>query len=130
VAELEEPVKMVALVCACFGLRISECLALKWSDVDWLQGKLRVERAIVHQRVDTVKTICSQKKMPVDAEMLEVFKIGRQQTEFSENEDWVFASPVQLGRLPISYPWVWRTLQRAARRMGIGKLPTHSFRHS
>lgn len=130
IIELEEPIRTVALVCACFGLRISECLALKWCDVDWLQGKLRVERAIVHQRVDTVKTVYSQKKMPMDAEMLEVFKAWRQQTEFSQNEDWIFASPVQLGRLPISYPWIWRTLQRAAKKAGIGRLPTHSFRHS
>ena len=34
------------LVCVCFGLRISECLALRWSDVDWLDGKLRVERGM------------------------------------------------------------------------------------
>jgi integrase len=84
VTELEQPIRTVALVCACFGLRISECLALKWCDVDWLQGKLRVERAIVHQRVDTVKTVYSQKKMSMDAEMLEVFKAWRQQTEFGE----------------------------------------------
>jgi integrase len=33
-----------------FGLRISECLALKWSDMDWLSGKLSIERGIVKQR--------------------------------------------------------------------------------
>ena len=32
---LAEPFRTLALVCVCFGLRISECLALKWSDVDW-----------------------------------------------------------------------------------------------
>jgi integrase len=44
---LSEPFRTIALVCVCFGLRISECLALKLSDVDWLNGKLRVERGIV-----------------------------------------------------------------------------------
>ena len=33
VAELHEPYRTIALICVCFGLRISECLALKWSDV-------------------------------------------------------------------------------------------------
>jgi integrase len=47
VGKLEEPIRTIALVCVCFGLRISECLALKWADVDWLNAKLRVERAIV-----------------------------------------------------------------------------------
>ena len=56
VQHLEEPFRTMALLCVCFGLRISECLALKWCDVDWLSGKLRIERAIVRQRVDDVKT--------------------------------------------------------------------------
>jgi integrase len=35
---------------------VSERLALRWSDVDWLSGKLNVERGIVNQIVDDVKT--------------------------------------------------------------------------
>lgn len=35
---LEESIRTIALVCVCLGLRISECLALKWSDVDWLKA--------------------------------------------------------------------------------------------
>jgi integrase len=42
-SQLKEPFGTMALVCVCFGLRISECLALKWDDVDWLNGLLRVE---------------------------------------------------------------------------------------
>jgi integrase len=57
IRHLEEPFRTLALVCVCFGLRVSECLALKWSDVDWLDGKLRVERGIVRQQVGKVKTI-------------------------------------------------------------------------
>ena len=53
--QLGEPFRTMALLCVCFGLRISECLALKWCDVDWLNGKLRIERGIVRQRVDDVK---------------------------------------------------------------------------
>jgi integrase len=33
VDRLEEPIHTIALVCVCFGLCISECLALKWRDV-------------------------------------------------------------------------------------------------
>ncbi len=38
---LDEPFRTMALVCVCFGLRISECLALRWSDIDWLEARLR-----------------------------------------------------------------------------------------
>jgi len=30
--QLEEPFRTMALLCCCLGLRISECLALKWSE--------------------------------------------------------------------------------------------------
>lgn len=74
IRHLEEPFRTLALVCVCFGLRISECLALKWSDVDWLNSKLSVERGIVRQQVGEVKTIYSGRLMAVDAEMLEVLR--------------------------------------------------------
>jgi integrase len=117
------------LVCVCFGLRISEALALRWSDVDWLNGKLHVERGIVRQQVDDVKTVYSQKQMSINGELLQVLKLWKQTTQFSTQEDWVFASPVQLGALPVLYPWVWKAFQHAAAKAGIGKLSTHTMRH-
>jgi integrase len=130
IQQLEEPFRTLALVCICFGLRISECLALKWSDVDWLSGKLKVQRAIVRQEEGPVKTESSAKSMTIDAEMLEVLKQWRQATQFSGDGDWIFASPVQLGGLPWSYPWVWRLFQYAAAAADVGKLGTHTLRHS
>jgi integrase len=130
VQHLEEPFRTIALVCVCFGLRISECLALKWSDVDWLNSKLRVERGIVRQQVDDVKTDYSRKQMSIDGDMLEKLKAWKQATQFASSDDWVFASPVQLGGLPWSYPWVWHVFQKAASDAGVGKVSTHTMRHS
>jgi len=127
---LDEPFRTMALMCVCFGLRISECLALKWSDVDWLHGTLDVERGIVRQQVGDVKSAYSRKQMSVDPELLEVIKRWKQTTQFGQDTDWVFASPVQLGTLPWSYPWVWRVFQAAASDAGVGKLATHTMRHS
>jgi integrase len=127
---LDEPFKTAALLCACLGLRISEALALRWSDVNWLEGKLTVERGIVRQHVDDVKTTGSRKHMSIDSQLLNVLKTWRQTTQFASNEDWVFASPVQLGRLPWSYPNVLRKFHRAAEQAGIGKVATHVMRHS
>ncbi len=70
-SHLKEPFGTMALVCICFGLRISECLALRWSDVDWLNGLLRVERGIVEQNVDDVKTDESRKSLAVADELLD-----------------------------------------------------------
>jgi integrase len=128
--QLSDPFHTIALLSVCFGFRISECLALRWSDIDWLGGKLSIERSIVRQNVDEVKTVCSGRKMSLDAELMRVLSEWRQRTQFSENEDWVFASPSKLGRLPWSYPAVLIAFQRASMKAGIGNLGTHTMRHS
>jgi integrase len=130
IVQLGEPFRTMALLCVCFGLRISECLALRWSDVDWINRKLTVERGIVCQHVDDVKTTESRKQMSTDSGLLEVLKLWKQATQFSAQEDWIFASPVQLGRLPWSYPYVWLMFQNAASDASVGKLGTHTMRHS
>jgi integrase len=130
IEHLKQPFRTMALVCVCFGLRISECLALRWSDVDWLNGKLRIERGIVEQNIDDVKTDGSRKVMSIDKELLELLKLWKQKTQFPSNEDWIFASPLKLGRLPYSYTGVWRELQRASAASGIGTFGTHTFRHT
>ncbi|MGB8989657.1 MAG: site-specific integrase [Candidatus Sulfotelmatobacter sp.] len=117
--QLEEPFRTMAVVCLCFGLRISECLGLKWSDVDWLNGMLNVERGIVHQVVDDVKTPESQRLMYIDVEVLGVLKMWKQRSQFSGADDWMFASQVQIGRLPFSYAEVWRVLRKATAAAGI-----------
>jgi len=130
VGRLRQPFGTMAMVCVCFGLRVSECLALRWSDVDWLNGTLRVERGIVEQNVDGVKTDGSRKSLTIAKELLDRLHEWRQATEFSSDGDWIFASPMKLGRLPYSYTGFWRELQRAATDAGIGRLGTHTFRHT
>ena len=61
VEHLEDPARNIPLVSVCFGLHISECLGLKWSDVDWFDGKLRVD---------------SGKLMSVDSQVLKVLARG------------------------------------------------------
>ena len=130
VSHLRVPFNTLALMCVCFGFRISEALALKWADVDWLKGTLRVERGIVQQVVDDVKTDESRKTFIIADDLLAVLKVWKQATQFSAPEDWMFASPVQIGRLPWSYTGVKEELQRAANEAGIGHLRSHTFRHT
>lgn len=127
---LREPFRTMALLCCCLGLRISECLALKWSDVDWLNGKLLVERGIVCQKVDDVKTAESRKQLVIAGELLGALQAWKRAAQFSASGDWMFASTVQRGKLPWSYDQVWRVYQKAAKAAGIGGLGTHVLRHT
>jgi integrase len=128
--ELHEPFATMALLCVCLGLRISEALALRWADVDWLGSRLSVRRGIVEQVVADVKTEGSARTFNLTSEMLERLKSCKQRSDFSGAEDWIFASPIKLGRLPYSYTGVWRELERAAEAAKVGHLGTHSFRHT
>jgi integrase len=113
-SHLEEPFRTMALLCVSLGLRISECLALKWKDVDWLNGKLRVERGIVRQVVGDVKTSNSERTMSLDAELLGVLRTWHTASQFSAPDDWMFASPIKRGQLPWSYKQVWLGYRKAA----------------
>ena len=128
--ELHEPFATMALLCVCLGLRISEALALRWADVDWLGSRLSVRRGIVEQVVADVKTEGSARTFNLTSELLERLKSWKQRSEFSGAEDWIFASPIKLGRLPYSYTGVWRELERASEAAKIGHLGTHAFRHT
>jgi integrase len=127
---LSEPFCTIAFLCACLGLRISECLGLQWRDVDWLNSRLSVKRGIVRQVVDDTKTPESQKNIPISAELVEMLTGWKQTTQFGEPADWKFASPVQLGALPWSYPNVWRVFKPAVAQGGTGHISPHVLRHT
>lgn len=129
-SNLPQPFHEIALLCLLLGLRISECLALRWADVDWLQLRLNIDRSIVNQTVEDVKTVESRRNMPLDLSLMDVLKAWKQTSKFSAADDWMFASPSQLGRLPWSYDQVWRVYQKAASAAEIGRLGTHSLRHT
>ena len=77
-----------------------------------------------------MKTEESRKTMMLDSRLLTVLSAWRQQSEFRRPEDWIFPSPVKLGRLPYSYTGYWRALQDASATAGLGRLGTHTFRHT
>jgi integrase len=122
--------RTMLLVALSFGLRISEVLGLKWKDVNWLDQTISIERGVVKQIVDDVKSAHSAKTMVIADELLNVLKQWKQTTQFSFPEDWIFASPVKLGRQPLSYTHVWESLDVAAKTAGIGHISSHSFRHT
>lgn len=125
-----DPFRTMAQIAVCFGLRVSELLALQWRDVNWLEQKLSIERAIVMQNLDEVKTEASRKQMSIANDLLEILRQWHQRTTFAQATDWIFASPAQIGKLPISYPHYERQLKAAADRAGIGQIGTHTMRHT
>ena len=121
----------MALLCVCLGLRISEALALRWADVDWLGSRLSVRRGIVEQIVDDVKTEGSARTFNLAGELLERLKSWKQRVRFFGTLRTGFSqAQSNSADFPYSYTGVWRELERAAKAAKIGHLGTHAFRHT
>ena len=48
---LPEPYNLMVLVCGALGLRVSEMLALKWSDFDFKNRTLEIQRVFTHNEI-------------------------------------------------------------------------------
>jgi len=131
-SELQNPACAVVFLTAGTGLRISEALGLKWSDVDFRSGVINLSRAVVHQHVGEMKTEASQKPVPVDGALAVVLRYWSTQTWYRQPDDWVFASPKMHGKQPYWPETLLRCyVQPTAKRLGIGKqIGWHSFRRT
>jgi integrase len=79
--ELREPFGTLALACVCLGLRVSEGLGLRWSDVDWLESHITIRRGIVMQHEDECKTKDSAKTFVLADDLLNRLKTWKQATQ-------------------------------------------------
>jgi len=80
----------MAIVAQCTGLRVSEILALKWSDIDFEHLTMRVTRKIVNGRVDEDRY--SEDDLPMDPDFATHLLDWKRQCPTSP-ENWVFANP-------------------------------------
>lgn len=132
IRELPQKMRVIGIVAATTGLRISEVLGLKWKDIDWKSSQMEVTRSVVDGVIGKCKTETSRRPVPIDSLTAQEMLAWKQETAYAEPEDWVFASEHVQGRMP---PWpdtlLDRVLQPAAKRAGIKKwVGFHTFRHT
>lgn len=126
---LIEPYRSMVIVAMSLGLRVSELLALKWSDFDFDGLMVSVERGVVHGRVSDTKTEGSTEELPLHENFAAL--VQEWQREAKPNEGgWMFANestgkPFHASTIQQDY------LRPAGRRIGLGDgLGWHTFRHS
>ena len=95
-----------------------------------VQERRRFQDAIERFEQGHQQNVLSGQGAESEQELLERLRLWKRCSQFRADTDWIFASPMKIGRLPYSYNGVLLTLQRAADAAGIGKLTTHAFRHS
>jgi integrase len=130
--QLTSPFRLMVLLDVTTGLRRSELLALKWSDVNFSSLELNVVRSIYRRIVGNCKTNTSRKPVPLDTHVAADLWLWKEASKYSKVDDWIFASPRTHGKFPY-WPDVLllKIIRPAARRAGIDKrIGWHTFRHS
>lgn len=131
-SELKDPWRTAVYLAVTTGLRVSELLALKWEDVEFTAGEIRLLRGIVRQHIGEMKTEASRKPVPLDAELAKVLAQWRGQCPYNQDLDYIFGSPDKHGKQPY---WPNAAMEDhirpAAKRAGIQKrLGWHTLRHT
>ena len=110
------------------GLRRGELLGLKWEDIDFEHGNLRVKRQVARINGEVVeaplKTKNAYRTLPLAEDTIQVLKQQRNKTGSSP---WVFPSPTGG---PISPDSVLHMLHRVLKRAGLPRVRFHDLRHT
>ena len=137
IAQLDAPEQALAFLSAATGLRISESLGLKWSDIDFAGKLINVRRTWLQGKVGKPKTKAAAAPVPLGPALAKAMSEWRATTDYGADEDWVFASHKTKGKQPREGGVAAADyLRPAAIRAGVisadyvGRFGWHNFRHS
>jgi integrase len=127
-AALPAPYNLIVLVIGCMGYRISEVLALQWSDINWESRSIEIQRVFTHNQIQEVpKTDASGNELPLIQKLVDALKVWQESQK--TDSPFVFASPVTGG--PMSASTMSKNyLKPTALRLGIKGIGFHAIRHS
>lgn len=114
------------------GLRISEAIALYWSDLDLDNGTAWVVRGFVKGHFGDVKTEASKKQVPLHDYQIKDLRAWREVASYTEDSDLVFGSHLTKGQRPYWPDMILkRHIRPLAEKLGIKKrIGWHTFRRT
>jgi integrase len=145
--QLQQPEYTMLVLVAATGMRMSEMLRLKWSDISGERGEIRIRRTYVYGELETgAKTRLSKSVVAMHHVLGQLLKVWRAESTYATDDDFVFASQKLKGHKPRRGSMVVADhLKPAAVRAGVievkdgktymgGELVKrfgfHTFRHS
>lgn len=126
----------LVLTCAATALRASEIVALRWSDIRWDEGRIRISKRWAKGKDDKTKTEASDDYVPMHPVLAVSLNDWRKQSPYAKSTDFVFPSFKCNGKVPLSpSTFVADHLRPAAKAAGV-RIPDgerfglHNLRHS
>jgi integrase len=121
--------RAIFLTAAMTGLRKGELLALRWKDVDWTAGRIRVRQNYVRGEFGTPKSKRSSRSVPMADEVAGELDRLCTQSRWQGEDDLVFAHRLTGGPLPKA-----NVTRRMRAALKAAKLDTshrfHDLRHT
>ena len=116
------------LVAVTAGLRQGELVALRWRDVDWTAGVIRVRRNYTRGAWGTPKSRRSSRAVPMLTRTATALEHLSQQSGFTADDDLVFAHPILGSVLDASA--LRKRFKTYIARAGVRDVRFHDLRHT
>ena len=110
------------------GLRQGELLGLRWRDIDWPAGRVRVRQSYVRGEFGTPKSRRSTRSVPLADRVAGELDRHFKRSAYQGDDDLVFCHP-QTGR-PLDRSRLTKRFKAAAKRAGIRDVRFHDLRHT
>jgi integrase len=120
--------RVMYLTAAMTGMRQGELFALRWLDIDWGVGRIRVRRNFVRGEFGTPKSKRSSRSVPLAARVAAELELLSQDTRWAGDDDLVFAHP-ETGK-PIDRSKLLKRFKAALRAAEIRDIRFHDLRHT
>jgi integrase len=126
----------LVLTCAATALRASEMLSLRWSDILWNEGRIRISKRWAKGKDGETKTEASDGYVPLHPVLSSHLRSWREQSPYAKDGDFVFPSLKARGRVPLTASiFVADYLRPAAKKAGAQiedgrRFGLHNLRHS
>jgi integrase len=116
------------MAAAMTGLRQGELAALRWRDVDWTAGLVRVRRSYSRGQYTTPKSRRSSRAVPLVDRVARELELHFQRSAYTGDDDLVFCHP-HSGR-PYDASKSRARFKEALKRAGLRPLRFHDLRHT
>jgi integrase len=120
--------RILYLTAATTGMRQGELLALRWMDVDWSAGRIRVRRSYVRGEFGTPKSKRSSRSIPLARRLAGDLDRLHQSSGYQGDGDLVFGHP-HTGS-PLDRSRLLKRFKAAVRRAGVREIRFHDLRHT
>lgn len=124
----EEPMRSMFLVGITTGMRVGEILGLRWRDVDFVSGQIRVEQACYRGLIGSPKTKGSKRSVPLSATLKQTLLNVRERSMAAEPSELVFHT--RSGKPYSDTNLLHRELKPAGQRIGAPWLNWHTLRRT